>query len=275
MQLLLCGMALWSGLIYLLSCASQTIPEERFTDSEQLSKPTVDVTLADSEKFTFAAVGDLHILGGNTTRFEKILDGAKNVGAQFLICLGDIADKGDRIEVLSYRAAIEEKNWAGKIFPVIGNHDVFGGGWAHFKELNGPSHYTFTIGNSKFIVIDTADGTVSESETAWFEQELQATRPKHLFVLSHYLPTVPGITTYLRISNESEATRLMKLAKEANVTAWLGAHYHSFVKGEAGGVTYVVAGGGGGRRMPPVSDYFYVRVTVSGDDISYEMETVE
>jgi hypothetical protein len=97
----------------------------------------------------------------------------------------------------------------------------------------------------------------------------------HTFVLSHYLPVTPGIRTYLRLSDDLEATTLMKLARNFSVAAWLGGHYHSYALGEVEKVKYLVAGGGGGRRMDPVWENFFVQVRVAGQEISFERKQVE
>ncbi len=260
-----------------LGCVSRTLPEGRFSQSQTLSLPTGALTasVSDAEHFSFLAVGDLHISQGDTSRLGRILDAGAAKGDAFVALLGDIVDSGEASDVNAVWSLIAAKGWAGKVAPVIGNHDVFHEGWEAWRTSNGPSHYSFAVGNSQFIALDTADGTLGEAHLDWFENELRATRPSHLFVLSHYLPVVPGVRTYLRFSDESEALRVRSLAHRYEVSAWLGAHYHSFVEGTVDGVRYVVAGGGGGRRMPPVLNYFFVRVTVDGANVRTEMVPVE
>jgi hypothetical protein len=264
-------------LFLVLGCVSRSLPEGRFIESRSLTLGSVlnAVSLADPDKFSFVAVGDLHILGGDTSRLERILDGASAAGDSFIVLLGDNVDQGDTNDVTALWDTVAAKGWAGKVAPVIGNHDVFYDGWDAWRNANGPSHYTFSAGNSRFVVLDTADGTLGESHLSWFEEKLREPRPTNLFVLSHYAPVVPGVRTYLRLSDETEALRVRALAKRYGVSSWLAAHYHSFVEGTVDGVRYVVAGGGGGRRMPPVLTYFYVRVKVDGASVTTEMLPVE
>ena len=94
------------------------------------------------------------------------------------------------------------------------------------------------------------------SQEKWLEGELGPAAAEHLFLLSHYLPAVSGIRTYLKLADERESTHLMKLSVTNQVTAWLGGHYHSFVVGDIDGVKYVVAGGGGGERDGPRPELF-------------------
>lgn len=260
----------------LFSCVSQTDIDQRFSDSLSLTPPsTANVILSDPNHFSFAVVGDLHIANQDTSRLQRMISAASAEGDSFFIFLGDIVDGGYEKDVVAFRNALQNLSWDGLSFPVIGNHDIFGDGWKYYKQYNGPSNYAFTIGNSRFIVLDTADATLGSAQRAWLSNELAKPKPTNLFFASHYLPTVPGERTYLKMADDVEALALMKLAKENGVNAWLGGHYHSYLLGGVEGVTYLVAGGGGAQRMPPVSSFFFVQVKVDGGNISYQMNAVD
>lgn len=259
-------------LIQLTGCMSRTVSGERFRSSVLMTGPSLDVTLGDPEKFSFSIVGDIH---SSTARLDSILAKVAADGDSFLVLLGDIVDQGEAEEFARVKDTLEGRGWSRRILPVIGNHDVFRGGWEHYRELFGPSHYVAEIGSTRFIAIDTADGAIDETESDWLASELAASHGKRTFLLSHYLPTVPGVRTYLRLANEEEAARWMRAASQNGITAWLGAHYHSFVSQPIEGVQYVVAGGGGGRRMPPIESNFYVRVSVEGAKVGYELRLVD
>jgi hypothetical protein len=263
------------GLAFLPRCVSRTDTEKRFAESESLPAPALTTAVADPNRYSFAVVGDLHIAGGDTARLTRILTAATAEGDAFAIFLGDIVDRGVRTDQEAFRAAITAAGWDGRVFTVAGNHDVFYDGWESYRALNGPSHYVFDAGNARFVVLDTADGTVGETQRAWLTGELGKARPAHVFLLSHYLPVVPGLRTYLKLADVREAEDLMKLAVSHRVSGWLGAHYHSYVLGSADGVQYLVAGGGGGRRMDPVKEFFYARVSIDGSTVSYEKKTVD
>lgn len=256
----------------LTGCMSRTVSGERFRDSRLLSLPPLEVTLADPERFSFAIVGDIH---SSTARLDTIVAQAASEGDAFLMLLGDIVDQGEAEEFARVKDILSARGWSRKVLPVIGNHDVFRAGWEHYRDTFGPSHYATEIGTTRFIAVDTADGTIDETQSDWLASELALSRGKRTFLMSHYLPTVPGVRTYLRLANEEDAARWMKLAMVNGVTAWLGAHYHSYVSAAVEGVQYVVAGGGGGRRMPPIEAYFYVRVVVDNQAVSYEIRPVD
>jgi 3',5'-cyclic AMP phosphodiesterase CpdA len=261
--------------LLVIACVSRSSQDLRFQESKTLSMRSFSVSPSSPSQFSFAVVGDTHVGNQDTTRMERILTAAAAEGDQFVIFLGDIVDKGIREDIVAVQDAVARSAFSGKALYVIGNHDVFEGGWNHYKELLGSSHFSVDVGNSRFIGIDTADGSLGKDQFDWLESELSKPPMENTFILSHYLPYVPHQRTYLRLSDEIEAARVMKLASRYQVRGWLGAHYHSFGTENIEGVTYVVAGGGGGRRMEPVKSFFFVQVIVNGSDVRFELRPVD
>lgn len=271
MQRVLFGMLVW----VLSGCESKSVWDERFKESVNLSAPPVSVALADPNAFSFAMVGDLHIGGSDTTRFRKILQTAQGEGDSFIVLLGDITDKGEAVSFAAAKSAIQDFGFNNKVIPILGNHDIFGDGWNEYQKVWGASHFSVEVGSSRFIALDTADGIIGEEQFDWLVDELARPPLARTFLLSHYMPVVPGQQTYLRLANHMEAERVMSLASQKGVKGVFGAHYHSFCRETIGGVDFVVAGGGGGRRMNPVKDYFFIQVVVSNDSVQYQLRTVD
>ncbi len=266
---------IYCGLHLMVACVSRTTPSLRFTESASLSPPTLSVPLSNPDQFSFVIDGDLHFSGSDVDRTRRIIDAAKTDGDEFLIGLGDIADKGELSSYTALKDLLTSQNWSTRFLPVIGNHDIFEEGWTHYRNQLGATHYTVTIGNCRFLAIDTADGMVGSEEAAWLEEQLKNKSTTHTFIISHYMPIIPGVRTYLRLANEEEALRLMKMATKYGVKGWFGAHYHSYLNETIDGVDYVVAGGAGGRRMPPIEHFFYVKVTIDGNDVSYQLKPID
>ncbi|NBX77153.1 MAG: metallophosphoesterase [Proteobacteria bacterium] len=260
--------------VTLLGCESKSVWDQRFKESVKLSQPTLSVGLADPNTFTFAMVGDLHIGGSDATRFRNLLQAAQAEGDSFIVLLGDIADKGEAESFLAAQNALKDFGYENKVIPILGNHDIFGNGWTEYQKIWGASHYSVDIGNSRFIALDTADGIVGEDQFEWLVDELERSPNSHTFILSHYMPVVPGQQTYLRLANQLEAERVMNLASKKSVSGFYGGHYHSFCQERIAGVDYVVAGGGGGRRMKPVEDYFFVQVSVSATGVQTQLKII-
>ncbi len=259
------------------ACVSRSLPEKRFSESRGLALLNANSlpAPADPTKYSFSVVGDLHIRGTDTKWLSKMLAASGADGDSFAVLLGDLADTGEALQVDSYEQAVAASPLAGKVFFVLGNHDIYGDGWDLFKTKNGPSHYSFVVGNSTFIAIDTADASLGQEQTAWLLQELNQATTTHKFMLSHYAPVVPGIRSYLRFADTEEAQHLMKVATDTRVTGWLAAHYHSYILETIDGVFYLVAGGGGGRRMAPIFENFYVKVSVEGENVSFERKRLD
>lgn len=269
-------MRLWVLILFFITaCVSRSIWLERFQASQTLSLPPIDTHIVDPENFSFAFVGDLHVGGTDTTRFRSILEKAKSSGDEFIVLLGDLTDKGEATSYEAIHQALQDYGWEQRVVPLLGNHDIFTEGWENYQKVFGAAHYSVDIGNSRFIAIDSADGIIGKEQFDWLRQKLEEPQLTHTFLLSHYMPVVPGQQTYLKLSNFFEAQSLMQLSSEKNVTAMLGGHYHSFCRGKIAGVEYVVAGGGGGRRMEPVKDYFYVQALVDGQNVDYRFHRVD
>ncbi|MFM8313413.1 MAG: metallophosphoesterase family protein, partial [Deltaproteobacteria bacterium] len=253
---IMCG---W--IIGISGCVAKSDYHSRFQQSSVLAKPTFNLGGLGTQ-FTFLVASDIHMSGTDTSRLETILDAAKTNNDSFVVFLGDNIDKGEKNDFETLKAKVAQYGFQEKAIFLLGNHDVFYDGWSAFKDLIGPSHYSVTLGNCRFIVLDSADGLIGEEQTEWLEEELKTSGPVHTLVLSHYMPVVPGQRTYLKLANEVESIQLMKMMSRFGVNAWLGGHYHSYIQEKIEGVTYLVAGGGGGRRMEPVKEFFYVRGTV-------------
>jgi 3',5'-cyclic AMP phosphodiesterase CpdA len=253
----------------LVGCVARSGVGTRFQESSRLVGPSLNITGVDTGNFTFSMVGDVHMSGTDTSRLRTILQEAQSASDAFIVFLGDMIDKGVRADFENFKSQVSEFGFDGKAIYILGNHDVFEDGWSAFRDLMGPSHFDVTVGNIRFLALDSADGVIGQEQKSWLEAKLKEPSPTHTMVLSHYMPLVPGQRTYLRLADEFEALNLMKLVSRLGVEAWLGAHYHSYIQEKVENVTYLVAGGGGGRRMEPLPQFFYVRATVQGAQIDF------
>lgn len=255
----------------LFGCVAKSGADIRFKESTVVAAPVIAPDGVDDLNFSFVFVGDLHSSAHDLERVKSVLQEAQSYGDAFVIFLGDIVDKGEKDAIEAVRNQVSLYGFDQKVIYVLGNHDVFGDGWNAWKESIGPSHFELTVGNIQFFVLDSADGMVGEKQIEWLDTQLTKSQATHKIILSHYLPVIPGQRTYLKLANEVEAARLMKLVSRHKVHSWMGGHYHSFIQDQIEQVNYVVAGGGGGRKMAPIKENFFVRALVSGSTISYEL----
>src|SRR5262245_31762659 len=114
-----------AGLLILavVCCVSRTVPEARFRDSRLLQAGAPSIAVPDPDHFTCAVVGDVH--AGSVERLNRIFAAAAAEGDAFVALLGDIIDKGDAESFHAVQTAIAQGPFAGKVLPVIGNHDIF------------------------------------------------------------------------------------------------------------------------------------------------------
>jgi len=115
------------------------------------ARPAVSWRFPDARGFRFAAIGD----SGGGTELEWVLARSAELGADFLLHLGDIHyEEGDfdRAERNLNAAAIPT-------YAAIGNHDFHKGMRAlypRFHEVVGPSNWIFRLGGIEFVNLDTA-----------------------------------------------------------------------------------------------------------------------
>jgi hypothetical protein len=87
-------------------------------------------------------------------------------------------------------------------FQAIGNHDMdYGGDDSQsdrtFKQLYGPTYYSFNRGNAHYVVLDDVyylgtgrdyKGFITERQMAWLKQDLANVKPGSLVIVSMHIP---------------------------------------------------------------------------------------
>ena len=124
----------------------------------------------DPADFSFAVFGDHK---GHEFVFERLL---RNVDQDqkltFAIELGDLVRQGRR---WFYRRLLHQvkKNLTLPFLTAIGNHDLYRGS-TNYREIFGPTYYSFQIGQTYFIILDTsARFRFDKAQRQWLEAALQ------------------------------------------------------------------------------------------------------
>lgn len=140
---------------------------------------------------------------------------------------------------------------------VLGNHELLldGSGYYFDKYFSTdfnrytPRRYATTIGNSRFIVLNSDEDVEAGSEQyEWLSQELERAskmpRIKHVFVGIHRPPY-----NSCQYANENKVEKIRQyiapLLESYKVDIVFSAHCHYYERSESNGVTYIVTGGGG------------------------------
>lgn len=107
---------------------------------------------------------------------------------------------------------------------VVGNHDAINNGKQVFSAMYGDYDVSFTVGNSRFILLNTNylefDKQVPDLD--WLEAELQAAQAfENIFVISHIPPSSPEF-------GPENMVRYGQLMNQYKVTYSLHGHNHGY-----------------------------------------------
>jgi predicted phosphodiesterase len=257
---------------------ASTDVDERFEESidgetKKLDLPeSPEVSEAHYDHFVFLWVTDMHIQARKSTYFKELGIYAEEVGANFILHSGDLADHGDEEEYEHVNTEVREYLSLYNVYFIsaIGNHDLSGDGWDAYKEIIGPSVFTFDYGNTFFIFIDTGNATVGRDQMEWIEEQLDESNKPNKILLSHF-PFYDGtLETPTIMGDPDERYKLMYFIEEYGVDYVLTGHKHSIEKYKIGDAVYL-CGGTASHTVDPINgDDLLYRFEINGDDIDYE-----
>ena len=176
-------------------------------------------------------------------------------GIQFMVVSGDISDFGLGREMRWVDDQLRQLKVP--YLTVIGNHDHVANGRDAYQEIFGPLNYSFTYGDTKFIMTDTNgreynfNGRIPDMD--WVTPQLRATDTRRHVVLSHVPPQDVDFDPAVR------EAYVQALREDPRLVFEMNGHRHSYGVGEPfnDGVTYINSYAFERRR--------YVIVTVWGD----------
>ena len=129
-------------------------------------------------------LGDLHMTRAGEQNHHDLAEIVNEVNrafahaASFVFLPGDVADDGSRSAYAVARQELDRLNlpWCA----IIGDHDVHEKSFANFREaMSEQTHYSFTVGNTRFLAMNAFDVpeppsfTVLPEQLKWAEEELQ------------------------------------------------------------------------------------------------------
>ena len=247
-------------------------PSVQDRNKKEISRIKVDPT-----DFYFAVFGDHK---GHDAHFEPLLrdvDHDKEIA--FAIELGDLVRQGRR---WFYRRLLNqvEKNLSIPFLTAIGNHDLYHGS-TNYREIFGPTYYSFQIGQIYFIILDTsARFQFEKAQRQWLEAALQRSQTSKIrFVFAHVPLFDPrGRPEFVKCLSEKDGKDLLGLCKRYNVTHFFASHIHGYFSGSWEGVPYTITGGAGAGLHGNDPQHFfrhYIKVRVSGDEVGMEVKRID
>lgn len=215
------------------------------------------------EEFDFVFFGDVH---GVFKNLKQIIHAANALDPLFIMANGDMTHSG-RLE--DYHNLLDLVGQSEvPFFTSIGNHDrrVLGGR-ATYRNMLAPMYYSFSIKNTRFIVLDSSRKRgLQKFQYRWLERELQLAKYQRIFVFLHRPPICPKYN-YLAFSSTPNARKFLTLMEQYQVEMVFGSHIHVFTEFQKHKVRYVVTGGGGGALWQPANVYHYLHVFVKSDGV--------
>lgn len=191
------------------------------------------------------AAGDTlrFVFTGDSQRFydqaESLVESVnKQPGLSFLVVAGDISDFGLAREMRWVDQRLSKLRIP--YVTVIGNHDHVGNGRAAYQHIFGPLNYTFSYGDTKFVMVDTNSREYNFNgkipDIGWVQGQLQDLQgARRQVVVSHVPPQDFDFDQNLKDVYARTLATAPKLAFELN------GHRHDFSIGEPfdDGVTYI------------------------------------
>ncbi|MBP9029838.1 MAG: metallophosphoesterase [Bacteroidales bacterium] len=137
--------------------------------------------------FTFAIIGDSHTYYDDFIKQISVLNNLDSI--DMVIHMGDITLSGIYREFLWYRDIIKPLKYP--LITIIGNHDYLSNGEYMYRDMFGPTNFSFTYNNCLLVFFDdiTWERNTKDPDFEWLKSTISATATyTHKFVFTHIPP---------------------------------------------------------------------------------------
>jgi glycosyltransferase involved in cell wall biosynthesis len=223
-------------------------------------------TLDPEEQYSFTVFGSAE---NSIAVFQKEIIPQMNADSRirFAVSTGNAVLDGAEAKYRILNRALKKLNVPCLIG--VGNSEISDGGDRAFYRHYGPFYFSFSVGDSYFIFLDTTGKTAPDLQEGWLTGELQKAQPyRHKFVFMNDSPVVEG-DHY--ISDKDFREFLIDNFSVNGVTC-VFTNGSAYTQNTVNGVTYYSSGGAGGL-LPDASTgncYYYLTVNVSADSVTVE-----
>jgi Calcineurin-like phosphoesterase len=249
--------------------AQLSFPEDKGWNYQHLQE--ID---RDCKEFSFAIFGDNK---NSSSTFNALIDMVNQDDVLFAFDDGDLVFDGEREKFAwfldqAYRFQVP-------LLTAIGNHELRESGRANYYDLFGPFYYSFTVGDSYFIVLDDADEQgLDPFQMEWLRGELDKSQAYiYRFVIMHvplYDPRTSGFALAHCLKDPVAAQELNDLFDQAGITMVFASHIHGFISGTWGKTPFIITGGAGAELYAGNEGedlYHYVKFKVTTGGVDYEV----
>jgi len=228
---------------------------------------TASLVASYSWSFSFIVCGDSRSNNHPAPVAEKygiLINKINASGVKFVVHTGDFyigAPSRDEAMRQANIFTLINRTLTIPFYPVMGNHEAQGEGWAVCKEVlfNGATtYYSFSYENSYFIILDAHqpknEYKFSEEQAQWLTEKIKEYRKgkyKHLFVFAH-----PPIFPLSHVGNSLDKYSdvqdwLCKTLSTAGADVYFCGHDHLYSRMYYKGVFQVISGGAGAPLYKP------------------------
>jgi len=247
----------------------ETTVEQRFNLSNSIKSPYKNA-IKGTYVYSFAFCGDPHMHAKGDGCFDDLDRAVRTKQIRFVIFGGDLTYLGEEAEYSNFINHCDALTvpW----YPALGNHDIYNGGWSYYWRYMGPSAYSFSGGNAKFVVIDSASGKIGDAQMEWIRNQLRDNKQPLLFVISHMPIYGDSYGTY-KFPETEEKQQLIELFEKYEVDFVLQGHYHGYVDIVNNNVRYITSGSFSDGLLDSGQRHFLL-VNVYGPEVAVEQVLV-
>lgn len=220
-------------------------------------------SVVDPNNFNFAVITDTHYYDKPLHYIKNLQDDLAAYGIEFIAVAGDITQAGQDKQIEYFLS--DKATSTVPVYPLIGNHDLYNNGFSRYSQKIGRSIYDFSIGDSTFIFLDSANGTLGDEQRIWYEEKLKANTKSNIFVFSHYSLTDNAWQTPTAMPYPVEVYNLISLNDQYNVDYFISGHLHIYDRKELRGVQYFIV------NAAHANSESVLLVQVNGTNISYNI----
>jgi len=232
-----------------------------------------------NNNYSFAVVGNIE---NSIAIFDnRILKKIKQNNVDFIISTGNNVRDGDESKYRVFYRTLEKLKIP--FLTAVGRREINDGGNDNFYKYFGPFYFSYQIGDSYFIFLDTTENTNLNWQQQWLNNELkEASEYENKFVIMNKTP-VKIEAEYLLddsikyIKSKSLRTFYQDIFAEHNLDTVFSSNLEIYHQEEIEGVNYYVSGGAGGDLIfdNQKSFYHYLLVNVSDSGIDVEVQRLE
>lgn len=178
-------------------------------------------------------------------------------GLKCFVYLGDMTGGGSDAEFAAYKKIVATLKIP--LYAIPGNHERVASS-DKYEKLLGKAYFTKQFGKWRILFIDNSRSTLGAEQLAWIKKQLaDASAAKDYIVLAMHKPLwCPPAGNH--IMEDADRNTLLDLAKQYKVKLVVGAHYHSYYKGEKDGIVHLTTGGAGAPQPGGLKFFHYVLI---------------